>query len=69
MFSGLGAMAFVGDVLCIDVLCISSLYMDVLYLLAAHSFSVNRAVYFTGAPSVSCVAPSVVAGWLMWVVW
>lgn len=69
MFSGLGAMAFVGDVLCIDVLCINSLYMDVLYLLAAHSSSVNRAVYFMGTPSVSCVAPSVVAGWLMWVVW
>ena len=69
VFSGLGVMTFVGDVLCIDVLCIDGLYIDVLYLLAAHPSLVNRAVYFTGAPSVRCVAPSVVAGWLMWVVW
>lgn len=68
-FSGLGVMVFVGDVLYIDVLCIDGLYIDVLYLLAPHPSLVNRAVYFTGAPSVSCVAPSAVAGWLMWVVW
>ena len=49
-------MAFVGDVLRLDVRCINGLYIDVLYLLAAHSSLVNRAVYFMGAPSGSCVA-------------
>ena len=57
----------------IDWLCFLNfekwLFVDVLCIPEVQSYWVTKAICSRGAPYVACVGPSVVLGWLLWVVW